>query len=110
MDYSGGNHRQYSRTATHQVAWASVSGDASSGYRIYDCFLDVARILEVCLAALLKRQFVNSRTRIFSAESPCGVGEMFLIKRPFFRRQSIRRALTRYRSEEHTSELQSHSF
>jgi DnaK suppressor protein len=59
--------------------------------------LAVACFLEICSAALLKREFVNGRDAAlrrpvgaytfaanFLTESACAVSEMFLIKRPFF--------------------------
>ena len=59
LGHSGRDYREHSRQAAHQIAWTTNATNAASCHCLVHCFLAGARLLEICSAALLERQFVN---------------------------------------------------
>src|SRR6266568_1367876 len=89
LDHSGGDYREYSRPPARQIAWTAGTTDAASCHCLEHYFLALPRLLEICFASLLERQFISSdgmaekSTQFLGEISACAVDEMFLIKRPF---------------------------
>jgi hypothetical protein len=59
LDYPGRHYCKHSRTPVNQVARATLVVDATSCGCLDYCFPPVARLLEICASALLKREFVG---------------------------------------------------
>ena len=70
LDHSSRNHREYSRAVTHKIVWPTGSADASPGNRVDHCVLAIARVLEICIAALFQRQLVRMSAEDSERYSP----------------------------------------
>jgi len=58
LGHSGGDHCEHPCAAADQIAWSTLSFDASSNHRFDDCILAFPCVLEICATTLFERQLV----------------------------------------------------